>query len=352
MPHYPPLLTRLAESVKSTRRTKNEYIIDETFFNVIDTEEKAYFLGLLMADGNVSTSNGRAWHMSISIDSNDAYLLKRLRDLLNPTKTVQLKRIPPPNARCVEQTRLCVHSNRLVYSLIRLGCIPNKSLTLKPPAPGLIVDHLYHHFIRGYFDGDGGWIKLGYVGRIGGKITSATTFIKPLSRWLDENNIRHSVLTAGRPETSKATFTFYPCLLFYSLLYKDATIWMTRKRLQFEQTCDDIVRELMTHTIHARIARRHRYSQPRYELKYQFDARLYYGGDFKTYQEAVDYFNNAVATFDGKIDKDRNSKLAQIIQYVPSARNTAQSLRLTVKGVTHPPLIRRRTPYQLEPSQQ
>lgn len=36
--------------------------------------------------------------------------------------------------------------------LISHGCVPNKSLILKPPK---IDNELINHFIRGYFDGDG-----------------------------------------------------------------------------------------------------------------------------------------------------------------------------------------------------
>lgn len=40
----------------------------------------------------------------------------------------------------------------IVNDLIKLGCIPNKSLYIKYPE---IPNHLNRHFIRGYFDGDG-----------------------------------------------------------------------------------------------------------------------------------------------------------------------------------------------------
>ena len=40
----------------------------------------------------------------------------------------------------------------MAQSLIKLGCVPRKSLIITLPS---IPKNLMHHFIRGYFDGDG-----------------------------------------------------------------------------------------------------------------------------------------------------------------------------------------------------
>lgn len=49
----------------------------------------------------------------------------------------------------------CVHltSDNMFVDLCKHGCVPNKSLILT--FPRTIPDNLIHHFIRGYFDGDG-----------------------------------------------------------------------------------------------------------------------------------------------------------------------------------------------------
>ena len=44
--------------IKKTTNRINKRLIED-YFNIIDTEEKAYFLGLLITDGNVSKSNNK-----------------------------------------------------------------------------------------------------------------------------------------------------------------------------------------------------------------------------------------------------------------------------------------------------
>lgn len=51
--------------------------------------------------------------------------------------------------------RIAIYSKELAMDLIKLGCFQNKSLILKFPTEQQVPKHLIHHFMRGYFDGDG-----------------------------------------------------------------------------------------------------------------------------------------------------------------------------------------------------
>lgn len=51
--------------------------------------------------------------------------------------------------------RIAIYSKELALDLIKLGCFQNKSLILKFPTEQQVPKHLIHHFMRGYFDGDG-----------------------------------------------------------------------------------------------------------------------------------------------------------------------------------------------------
>lgn len=48
-----------------------------------------------------------------------------------------------------------LRSQKTVDDLKQLGCIERKSLILKFPTEEQVPFDLLHHFIRGYFDGDG-----------------------------------------------------------------------------------------------------------------------------------------------------------------------------------------------------
>lgn len=115
------------------------------YFSKIDTEEKAYFLGLILTDGNIfKTKDGRQTSISICFKSTDAYLLDKLKQAVQTnTMLVEDKR------GC---TTLAFRSNEMANDLKKYGIVPNKSLISILP----IIDRVYMpHLIRGIFDGDG-----------------------------------------------------------------------------------------------------------------------------------------------------------------------------------------------------
>ena len=48
-----------------------------------------------------------------------------------------------------------LNSKHFSEALSKLGCFPRKTFTLKFPTEEQVPKHLIHHFMRGYFDGDG-----------------------------------------------------------------------------------------------------------------------------------------------------------------------------------------------------
>ena len=59
------------------------------------------------------------------------------------------------NNKLYPANRINIVSKQLKKDLIQAGCTCTKSLTLTFPSENIIPKHLQHHFIRGYFDGDG-----------------------------------------------------------------------------------------------------------------------------------------------------------------------------------------------------
>ena len=51
------------------------------------------------------------------------------------------------------QYKICVCGTKIHHDLEKHGCVENKSLILQFPTT--VPEELMHHFIRGYFDGDG-----------------------------------------------------------------------------------------------------------------------------------------------------------------------------------------------------
>ena len=93
------------------------------FFRIIDTEEKAYWLGFLYADGNVSSSK---FYISIDLNKKDIKHLLRLQKTLNLTNKLHYN-----DKKNV--VRLGFNDKQMHTDLIKQGCVPKKSLILEPP---------------------------------------------------------------------------------------------------------------------------------------------------------------------------------------------------------------------------
>lgn len=115
-------------------------------FKTIDTQEKAYVLGLYYSDGYVAKSER---FTGISLHIQDAKILYKIEELF------------PFLYTSIDRTKANVVSlrcNQIAYcsDLIANGVLPRKSyenrLSLSMPN---INKELIPHFIRGFFDGDG-----------------------------------------------------------------------------------------------------------------------------------------------------------------------------------------------------
>lgn len=222
-------------------RIKNKFNRD--FFKVIDTEAKAYFLGLLYADGSNSGSV-----ITISLQEEDGYILEKLKECINHTYDLYFWKSPNPNWK--NKVKLSIGSVNLANDLIKLGCIPRKSLVLKFPTEDQVPNHLIHHFIRGYFDGDGCISyrkrktpiknKDKHIGQF--SFTSSRFFIEKLREILNNIDIK-TTLTKRFSDCEAYTLLSAGWRKIYRLhkfLYKDATIFLTRKKDKIEEYLDNI----------------------------------------------------------------------------------------------------------------
>lgn len=129
-------------------RLKNRYILDENYFDCIDTESKAYILGFIYADGFV----GDEKFNNIVIAVNDLEILEFIEKEFKFTGNIRkTKKGGFENSKCGYSLNF---SSKIMASRLReIGLYPNKSLTIDTLPQ--IDKKLVRHFIRGYFDGDG-----------------------------------------------------------------------------------------------------------------------------------------------------------------------------------------------------
>ena len=125
-------------------KPNSKYSVNEKFFNSIDSEEKAYWLGFLYADGYVIDKKHK-FYSGLGIKDLD-HLVKYNKSIESnyPIKRKESKKY---NYFYVEITNM-----KYTQNLVDRGCVPIKTHKIEFP---LLEKKLIRHFIRGFFDGDG-----------------------------------------------------------------------------------------------------------------------------------------------------------------------------------------------------
>lgn len=221
--------------VKTTKGNHyRKYFFDFNFFEKIENELQAYWLGFLYADGCILPQNKYGeQEFKIQIKETDLELLTKFKDDINSSYPIRYdySKLQSP---IVIQSLRC---QKTVEDLKKLGCVEKKSLILEFPTEEQVPKKLLHHFIRGYFDGDGSISK---TKRKNSKIYSynvsfvgTENFIKSLYNILkigsvlpDKRKTNSWYLNIGGNQQIER---------FYHILYDDATRYMNRKYLKFQE---------------------------------------------------------------------------------------------------------------------
>lgn len=225
--------TKSAVNIKASKLgLKKRYEYNHDYFECIDSEDKAYWLGFIWTDGalikNEKTNSGE---LSIELQLQDKEHLKKFNKSIDGN--LQVKERTRSNCFSGKYKDnvyitcfIRVHSIKIVNDLIKLGCTPNKSATIGLPD---LPENLMWHFIRGYFDGDGCVAYQDHKTNVRCDFTSiSSSLINQLRTWLyqhginsyithDKNNLRLCI--AGRDYN----------LLFLSKIYDNSTIYLSRK---------------------------------------------------------------------------------------------------------------------------
>jgi len=210
-------------------RTRNK--INDNYFDNIDHQNKAYFLGLIFADGWVNykdNNNG----FGISLKKEDGYLVRRLKKELESTAKIG-ERVFNNNPTWQNSIYVTFTSQNIKKKLIDYGCTPKKSLTLIFPE---ISGEYFWHFLRGYFDGDG-CISIHKDNPKNKTVTivGSDHFIVRLREILADKYAINSCYGARKNYSTLSINKREHILKIREYFYSDAVIFMKRKRKKFFQ---------------------------------------------------------------------------------------------------------------------
>lgn len=206
---------------------------DEHYFDIIDDEHKAYWLGFIYADGYLNSKNPT---VGIELKYTDIDHLNKFKSDLKSNLEVKIYN---KNSTFGPQTNCrFVFNNTITYNaLISHGITPTKSLDGQFP----VVDdnQFIKDIIRGIFDGDG---SLSYRVGSNGFLTSNISICgtKEVLQAIEEYSGFGWVWTQRYPERNINNWQIHTgkqndILNFLNNIYQGATIYLDRK---YQRYCD------------------------------------------------------------------------------------------------------------------
>lgn len=226
---------------KYTREKKN--YVDENYFLNIDSAKKAYFLGFIMADGNMYKRSDGKYQFSIKIKNTDKDILLKLADEIGFNKEKIIERSEIRNGSTAHCAELKIYNQDFCKSLVNLGIVPRK--TGKEYMPE-IPKELRKDFVRGYIDGDG-WI--GKDRAQIGVCSTSSTIITQINSYLKEA-IKIELNVNKRPDNVYISKTYNRKKVYHILkhLYYEGCIALDRKnniaKLKIKDIYDDLIGSL------------------------------------------------------------------------------------------------------------
>lgn len=222
-------LTRSNSFISSARKKARElntkvsirtYEFNDSFFNSIDTEVKAYILGFIWADGFV-IKNGQGF--GIGLSGKDMEHLVKIRDAMGTNYPVREYR-DEKYIKC----RLDIRSVTATSDLVKTGICCTKTYSQNTPMG--IPSNMMRHFIRGFFDGDG---SVKGKTKMNSQMSFAAT--QSMCNFLKEHLLSGSIT---KKVNSDICFSYdlsgaKQLQRVFSYLYDGATIYLERKYNRF-----------------------------------------------------------------------------------------------------------------------
>lgn len=207
--------------------------LNESFFDTIDTEEKAYWLGFIMADGCVaSDANCKECRLVITLKNADRDHLRKFSKAIAYNGKILDKELNDKRGFTTYSSTIRINSKKVCSSLKKYGVVSRK--TGKEIIPENIPKELIRHFIRGFFDGDGSITKSSSGSFFRFKLgSSSKRMMIDTQNWLIKNGIGK----INFYEDSHYKTPFYvlesnkekTCNAIFHLIYDESRIYLDRK---------------------------------------------------------------------------------------------------------------------------
>lgn len=216
-----------------------KYKTNQEFFNEVDSEEKAYILGFLYADGY---NNVKDRVIKLVLQEKDKEILGIINNLIQPDKPLYFldhSRRRSLGNKVSDCYSMSISSEKMCEDLIRLGCPQAKTFNLIFPNTSQVPKEYVSHFIRGYFDGDGSIYINATNKRQRFSLVGTESFLTSLQSIItSELGITKTMLykPSNTVKNNIAVLSYCglnDCIKIQEYLYNNSTIYMERKYNKF-----------------------------------------------------------------------------------------------------------------------
>jgi len=218
----------------------NRYQQDDTFFDKIDTPDKAYIYGLIAADGCIQKTRHSSHSIKIDLHSRDKHILEDIAGILQYTGKIYSYKYATGYTLETPINRLLIRSDQMVTALECLGITERKTSTLKDLTTYIDSEFL-RDFIRGYFDGDGSWKGMGQD--MSWSIVGTKELVEGIAKSLVANKIVYQVTKLQKRRLDCASLQLEyggskQMSRIANFMYDDATLFLKRKFNKAKENLD------------------------------------------------------------------------------------------------------------------
>ncbi len=239
-------LSRILKEKNINTALKNKYTVNQSYFDIIDSERKAYWLGFIYADGYVGDE--KANNIVLSSSTKDIAILESFKKDISYTGNIRKAKNSSTSFNQNSNISVINFSSKQIAMILRekYNIIPYRK-EKKFVFPNIPKD-LIRHFVRGYFDGDGSV----WCGNKNCNVVTANGEIKNYSYQSIKIDIIGNISLCqafakeiginGSISDSKTNYLKYLSVsgkddikIMFEYLYKQSTIYLERKFVKFNK---------------------------------------------------------------------------------------------------------------------
>ena len=214
-----------------------KHFFNEDYFEVIDSEQKAYWLGFISADGSVTkTSKWNSYRLQINLHQSDKDHLELFKKHIGASTSDIYDFENDSSSRGFgksDMSRFVLNSIKLYGDLNRLNVTINKTDSIV--MPNLRKD-LIRHYIRGFIDGDG---SFSYVPRkdVEGKyrfsfeiVGNSRIIFEQFQDYFMRKGVKLNIYQRKNGNSFRLMSASHGNIIKLSnIIYNDATVYLKRK---------------------------------------------------------------------------------------------------------------------------